>query len=180
MKIVLAILMAISLHAQIKQEMLDLYQKKEFQEACDIGYKNFGLYSKDEEYVSLYAFSCLSVDYVDRLLIPITILKFSKEARSNAAYFSAIVMQKKLLYHALIDDYDISAINIPTTDYVLSKVFDLFSKHQKEGKKDFYIFEDEKDNRLKYKLYIIKDDKIDKMVIEEFYDSLSIKKHIYW
>lgn len=180
MKIVLAMLIAISLHAQIKQEMLDLYQKKAFKEACDIGYKNFGLYSKDEEYVSLYAFSCLNVDYVDRLLIPITILKFSKEARSNAAYFSAIVMQKKLLYHALIDDYDISALNLPTTDYVLSKVFDLFSKHQKEGKKDIYIFEDEKDNRLKYKLYIIKDDKIEKMVIEELYDSSSIKQHIYW
>lgn len=180
MKIVLAILVAINLHADIKQEMLDLYQKREFKEACDIGYKSFGLYSKDEEYVSLYAFSCLNVDYVDRLLVPITILKFSKEARSNAAYFSVIVMQKKLLYHALIDDYDISALNLPTTDYILSKVFDLYSKHSKEGKKDFYIFEDEKDNRLKYKLYLIKDDKIEKMVIEEFYDSMSTKKHIYW
>lgn len=180
MKIFLAILLAINLHAQVKEEMLSLYQKKEFNEACDLGYKNFGLYSRDEEYVSLYAFSCLNVDYVDRLLIPITILKFSKEARSNAVYFSTIVMQKKLLYHAIIDDYDISALNLPTTDYILSKVFDLFSKHQKHGKKDVYIFEDEKDSRLKYKLYIIKDDKIDKIVIEKLYDSLSVSKHIYW
>jgi len=117
---------------------------------------------------------------VERLSIPINILKLSQESRSNAAYFSIILMQKKLLYHALIDNYDISSLNLPTTDYVLSKVFDLYSKHKKDKQQEFYIFEDEKDNQLKYKLYLLKDARIDKMVIEEFHDSLSIKKHIYW
>lgn len=79
-----------------------------------------------------------------------------------------------------MDNYDISSLNLPTTDYVLSKVFDLYSKLKKVERKDFYMFEDKNDNRLKYKLYLIKDDKIDKMVIEEFYNSVSIKKHVYW
>jgi hypothetical protein len=70
---------------------------------------------------------------------------------------------------------------MPSTDYVLSKVFDLYTKHKKDTKEEsFYIFEDEKDNMLKYKLYLLKDDKVDKMIIEEFHDSLSVKKHIYW
>lgn len=89
-------------------------------------------------------------------------------------------MQKKLLYHALLDNYNISSLNLPTTDYVLSKVFDLYSKMKNNERKEFYIFEDESDKQLKYKLYILKDGKIDKMVIEEFYNSISIKKHIYW
>ncbi|MDD5399959.1 MAG: hypothetical protein PHQ93_02090 [Sulfurimonas sp.] len=180
MKILLAALIAISLYADIKQEMLDFYQKKEYENVCELGFKNFIAYSKDEEYVSLYAFSCLNVDHIDRLSVPITTLKFSQEARSNASYFSIILMQKKLLYHALMDNYDISSLNFPTTDYVLSKVFDLYSKLKKGERKDFYIFEDKNDNKLKYKLYLIKDDKIDKMIIEEFYNSVSIKKHVYW
>ncbi len=180
MKILLALLITASLYADMKQEMLELYQKKEYENVCELGFKNFIAYSKDEEYVSLYSFACLNVDYIDRLSVPITTLKFSQEARSNAAYFSIILMQKKLLYHAIMDNYDISSLNLPTTDYVLSKVFDLYSKLKKVERKDFYIFEDKNDNKLKYKLYLIKDDKIDKMVIEEFYNSVSVKKHVYW
>jgi hypothetical protein len=69
---------------------------------------------------------------------------------------------------------------LPTTDYVLSKVFDLFTKIKENEQKEFYILEDENDKELKYKLYILKDGKINKMVIEEFYNSISTKKHIYW
>lgn len=181
MKIVLLIpLIIISLYADIKQEMLSQYQNKQYKEACNLGFNNFSEFSKDEEYISLYAFSCLNADYIDRLSVPIAKLKFSQESRSNAAYFSIIFMQKKLLYHAMLDNYDISSLNMPTTNHVLSKVFDLYSKVKKNEHKNLYIFEDEKDNQLKYKLYLLKDDKIDKIVIEEFYNSISIKKHIYW
>ncbi|MCK9454822.1 MAG: hypothetical protein WCY51_02565 [Sulfurimonas sp.] len=178
--VILTMLITLTLFADAKQKMLELFQNKEYKDACSIGFKNFTKYSKDEEYVTLYGFSCLNVDYIDRLSVPITILKLSPESRANAAYFSIILMQKKLLYHAMIDNYDISSLNLPTTDYVLSKVFDYYTKLEKKEPQEFYIFEDENDNKLKYKLYISKDDRIDKMIIEEFYNSISIKKHIYW
>ncbi|MBE0513777.1 hypothetical protein [Sulfurimonas sp.] len=178
--LLLTTLLAITLYADVKREMLELFQNKDYKEACTIGFKNFAKYSKDEEYVSLYGFSCLNVDYVDRLSVPVTVLKLTPESRANAAYFSIILMQKKLLYHALLDNYDISSLNLPTTDYVLSKVFDFYTKYGKHEPKEFYIFEDEDDKNLKYKLYILKDGKIDKIVIEEFYNSISTKKHIYW
>jgi hypothetical protein len=180
MKILLLILISISMYAEVKQDMFSLYQDKKYADVCNLGFKNFSDHSRDEEYVSLYSFACLNIDYVDRLSVPIATLKFSKEARANAAYFSTILMQKKLLYHALLDNHDISSLNLPTTDYVLSKVFDLFTKIKKDEQKEFYILEDENDKELKYKLYILKDGKIDKMIIEEFYNSVSTKKHIYW
>ncbi|MDQ1244959.1 MAG: hypothetical protein QG565_1300 [Campylobacterota bacterium] len=180
MRILLLILISISVFADVKQDMFALYKDKKYADACNLGFKNFSDHLRDEEYVSLYSFSCLNIDYVDRLAVPIAILKFSKEARANAAYFSTILMQKKLLYHALLDNYDISSINLPTTDYILSKVFDLFTKMKKDELKEFYILEDENDKELKYKIYILKDGKIDKMVIEEFHNSISTEKHIYW
>jgi len=180
MKIILAILLSISLYADIKRDMFNLYQNKKFEEVCGLGFDNFRHYKKDEEFVSLYAFSCLKSDYIDRLAVPTAILKFSKESRANSAYFSVILMQKKLLYHALLDNYDLSSYTLPTTDYILSKVFDLYSKLGQHDARAFYLFEDPNDSKITYKLYLSKDYKVTKMVIEEFYDTIAVKRHIYW
>jgi hypothetical protein len=180
MKIIIALLISFSLYAGIKQNMFNLYQNKKYEKVCSIGFDNFKRYRKDEEFVSLYAFACLNSDYIDRLAIPTAILKFSEESRANSAYFSVILMQKKLLYHALLDDYDLSELDLPTTDYVLSKVFDLYTKLGKHEKRAFYLFEDENDKKLTYKLYIQRDKKLSKIVIEEFYDTITIKRHVYW
>ena len=180
MKIILALLITLSLYADIKQKMFNLYQNKRYEQVCNIGFDNFKSHKRDEEFVSLYAFACLNSDYIDRLAIPVAVLKLSKEARANSAYFSVILMQKKLLYHSLIDDYDLSSLNLPTTDYILSKVFDLYTKLGKHEKRAFYLFEDENDKKLTYKLYIQKDEKLSKIVIEEFYDTITVKRHVYW
>lgn len=180
MKILLILFLSMQLYAGTKQEMFNLYQNNKYEEVCNIGFDNYANNKKDEEYISLYAFACLHSDYIDRLSMPVAVLKFSSEARSNAAYFSVILMQKKLLYHALVDGYDISKLNLPTTEYVLSKVFDFYSSIGPHQQRLFYLFEDENDPKLTYKLYLSKGDKIDKMIIEEFYDSVTIKRHVYW
>ena len=180
MKILLAILISISLYAGVKQKMFNLYQNHKYKDVCNIGYNYLSQNKKDEEYISLYAFACLKSDFIERLSAPITMLKFSREARANSAYFSVIFMQKKLLYHSLIDGYSLNKLNLPSTDYVLSKVFDFYSSIGQHESRLFYIFEDEKDSKLTYKLYLSKGRKIDKMIIEELYNSVIIKKHIYW
>ena len=180
MKIIILLFLALQLSADIKQEMFNLYQNEQYKNVCSMGFKYFSKNKKDEEFISLYAFACLKADHIDRLTIPIAMLKYSKESRANAAYFSVILMQKKLLYHSLVDGYDLSTLDLPTTDYVLSKVFDLYSKIGKHNKRAFYLFEDEVDNKLTYKLYLEKNNKLSKMVIEEFYDTITIKRHVYW
>ena len=180
MKIVLILFLSLSLYADVKQNMFNLYQNKKYEDVCNIGFNNFKYYREDEEYISLYAFACLKSDYIDRLSIPTAMLKFTREARSNSAYFSVILMQKKLLYHALIDNYNISSLKLPTTDYVLSKIFDLYVKLDDKKQQAFYLFEDENNKKLTYKLYVVKDDRLSKMVIEEYYDSVTIKRHVYW
>ena len=180
MKLLLIVFISISLYANTKNEMLQLYQNHKYKEVCNIGFNHFKLNLKDEDYLSLYAFACLKSDYIDRLARPISRLKFTPEARSNASYFSVILMQKKLLYHALVDGYNISVLDLPTTDYVLSKVFDYYSKIGPHEARLFYLFEDENDPKLTYKLYLSKGPRIDKMIIEEYYDSVTIQRHIYW
>lgn len=180
MRILLALFLSINLFASIKQDIFNLYQNQKYEDACNMGFNNFGRYNKDEAYLSIYAFSCLKADYIDRLALPIAMLKFSRESRANSAYFSVIFMQKKLLYHALLDDYDLSKFNLPTTDYVLSKVFELYAKLGQHNKRSLYIFDDAINEKVSYKLYLEKDYKIPKMVIEEYYDNTLIKRHVYW
>lgn len=180
MKILLALLITVTLYADIKDEMLNLYQNKKYEQVCKIGFNNFAKYRNDENYISLYAFSCLNADYIDRLSIPIVMLKYSKESRENSAYFSVILMQKKLLYHALVDDYDLSSVKLPSTEFILSKVFDLYAKLEKHEAKSFYLLNDEDDNKKTYKLYLEKEDKINKIIIEEYYNSVLLSRHIYW
>ncbi len=181
MKIVLLILVTLNLYAlSPKEQILNLYKNKEYKAACNFGFDDFKANTNDEEFVSIYGLSCLESDEITRLTLPITLLKFSPQARANSAYFSVILMQKRLLYHALLDNFLLSSFNFPTTEYILSKVFDLYAKEQNKEKKDFYILRDTDDSNTTYKLYLEKDEKLDKIIIEKFYNTQLVKKHTYW
>ena len=56
----------------------------------------------DEEFISLYGFSCLNADKLDKLSVVITSLKKSPEARANAAYacLSSAPRTHSSRYHA--------------------------------------------------------------------------------
>lgn len=173
-------IVAASLFADAKQEIFKLYQSQQFKEACHYGMREFHANRKDEAFVSLYAFSCLEADYIDRLAVPVSILKYTEDARANAAYFSVIFMQKKMLYHALIDNYDISGLKLPSTDHILSKVFDLYANDNNKKKRDIYLYRDPDSPDITYKLYISQKSQVKKMIIEQYYDTMLEKRHIYW
>lgn len=173
-------LIFLSLQAQTKSEMFQLYQNEKFEEACQIGTTLFTQNRSDEEFLSLYGFSCLYADYIDRLALPMSLLKSTPEARANAAYFSVIIMQKKLLMHALQDNYQIHSVQLPTTDYVLSKVFNLYQNDTNTNKRQVYIYSDPLNKKITYRLYISAKSSLKKMIIEEYYDKIMAKRHIYW
>ena len=180
MKLVVVLLWAVLfLYANEKQDIFTLYQLKEYDKACQFGLLNLNKNKNDENFVSIYAFLCLNADYIDRLNVPITLLKNTSQSRSNAAYFSVILMQKKLLEHSLVDDYYLKPLKTPTTDTLLSRVFDLYSNLSTLKKDSIYEFIDPNNAKMSYKLYLIGDGNSNNVVIEEFYQSILVKKHIY-
>ncbi|MDD2358286.1 MAG: hypothetical protein PHX13_10290 [Thiovulaceae bacterium] len=177
--LVIFVSLAILLLANERQDIFSLYQLKEYDKACQLGLINLNKNRKDENFVSIYAFSCLNADYIDRLSVPITLLKNTPESRSNAAYLSVILMQKKILEHSLNDEYYLKPLKIPTTDNLLSKVFDLYSNLSILKKIPVYEFIDPNNAKIRYRLYLIGDRNSNNIVIEEFYESVLVKKHIY-
>ncbi len=179
---ILTTLMLLTLltHASQKTKLYKLYNKGDYETVCELGFKHFHQNRYDEAYISLYAYGCLNSDSLDRLATPIVMLKYSKDARANASYFSAILMKKKLLYHALLDNYDLSGIQLPASSYILSKVFDLFVANKSKPVDDIYTLHDPSDEKLHYTLYIDKSERIPKMILEEYKNNILIKRHTYW
>jgi len=159
--------------------LYELYQNGSYRQACDEGVVKLQKHQKDEKYISLYAFSCLQADEVDRLALPIIMLKNSKEARKNATYFSTILLQKNLLIDALENQQSLSGLNLPSTDFVLSKVFDLFSANHYITRNNIYVLADPANPRQTYRIYLRASKNTYALVLDEYYDTILTKHHLY-
>ena len=180
-KIILAFLIATAaLNAGDLQKIYALYTQKRYKPACQLGLRIFEKHKRDSKFVMLYGFACLKADYIDRLAVPLTGLRATKTERANASYFATILLQKKLLYHALLDHVDISHLVLPKTDYVLSKVFDLYVQKAYRKIDDKYYLESKDSKGLLYVLYTQSNGRVHKMVLEERLDGNIIKIHKYW
>lgn len=181
MRAILFILLAVSsaLSSEVSK-LYNLYQQGQYDSVCEQGIRILKTHKHDEQFISVYAFACLNADKIDRLALPIIMLKSTNGARKNAAFFSTILLQKNLLLTALENNKDIHSLSLPSTDYILSKVFDLYARGLYKKKQHTYILADENDNRRIYKLRFYPDDKKPKIIIDEYYDTIVTKQHIYY
>jgi len=166
------------LSASMSERMFDLYQKELYFQGCSLGFKEFQNNRHDEPFVSLYAFSCLKNDQIDSLALPLSVLNQSAEARTNAAYFSLLILQKKLLLQALYDNKPIVNLTLPSSSHLLSKIFDLYLKNPQNG---VFIkeYKDPITPRLIYKLYTTQSNHHKTIAIDEYYDKILTHHHVY-
>ncbi len=161
-------------------DVKNLFAQKKYSETCTKSAKIYQEYRNNKQFINIFAKSCLESDMINRLVLPIIKLYRTKEDRENAAYFSTILFQKKLLYYALSDDIDISYVNLPKTDYILSKIFDKYVKGEYNLKNGSYWFNDSINHDLTYKLSIEERNKIKKMYLRTYKNGKIIKVRTYW
>lgn len=154
------------------------YQKGEYQEACDYGTYHLKKIDYNEPALSLYAFACLKADRIDQLNYPISKLSQSQEARTNASYFSLLVMQKKLLLQALYDHYSLKPLKLPSSSHLLSKIF-LKYQRDPQQKNEIKEYIDSINPRLSYKLYKLDVNGQKTIAIDEYYDKILTLHHTY-
>lgn len=158
------------------------YEKQEYEKACDYGrkylFKNSNI--NNEKYLTLYGLSCLETDNIERISIPIIHLKSTKNFRANASYFSTILLQKYLLFQALVDQKSLKSLHLPSTTFVLSKVFDLYVEENFTLQNGVYKFQDKNKESVKYQLYI-ETSKNDKkfMIIDIYKDDKFTHRYRY-
>jgi len=93
----------------------------------------------------------------------------TKDARANASYFSTILLQKKLLFQALVDKVSLNDLHLPHTNFIVSKLFSSFVKKEYSLKEGVYTFKDKEKKEMKYQLYIETDKKNEKFMIIDIY-----------
>ncbi|NPA28829.1 MAG: hypothetical protein GXO33_01430 [Epsilonproteobacteria bacterium] len=175
-------MLGLSLHAEETplRQMVSLYKKGYYKKACNVGLRYFEKYKKNNDFVMLYGFSCLHADYIDRLAVPLTALRYTPTERKNATYFATILLQKKMLYQKLLDGLDLSTVRLPVTDHVISIVFDLIVHRNYEKKRGVYFLTDPNRSGKSYKLYLESHKRGPHMIVEEIVDGKTVKIHRYW
>jgi hypothetical protein len=155
-----------------------LYEKQEYDKACNYAFKY--AYKKknkaSENYLTLYGLSCLETNNIARVATPMTFLTKSKDARANASYFGTILLQKQLLLQALVDKKPLGELSLPTTNFVLSKVFTLFLKKRYTLKEGIYKLIDRDDKSIEYRLYMKKNKKSSNYMILDIYKNSKFTK----
>ena len=150
----------------------------QYNRVCSDMVRELFIAQQDESIANLYAKACLKMDKVNNLIIPMVMLYKDKASRENAALYSTILFQKKMLYLALCDGVDISYIRTPKINYILSEIFDKFTERAYVKKSDTYVFTLENGERAE--LFIKEEEEVKKMVIAIYAgDKLSSIK-IYW
>ncbi|MGZ5208218.1 MAG: hypothetical protein ACXWB0_04290 [Sulfuricurvum sp.] len=178
-KIVMIVLGLLGLlHADTPTKMVYLYQKGAFLEACTMGMHHLKELESNEAHLSLYAFSCLKADQIDQLGTPLLLLNQSTEARTNASYFSMLILQKKLLMQALYDNYSLKSLRLPTSSHLLSKVFTLYT-HDSQPQNSIKEYSEPSNPRTTYKLYTTQYNGRKTVAIDEYYDKILSLHHVY-
>jgi len=178
--VLIFILLTTFLNAIDKSDIMSYYKEKNYRKVCLKSGDLYQKYKSDEEFLNIYAHSCLEVDMINRTILPIIKLYKSPESRENAAYFATILYQKKLLYHALVDDVDISYVNLPKTKYILSIIFNKFVNGDYKYKNGVYWFNDDDNNELSYKLSIELHQKTKKIFLRTYKNGKITKVRTYW
>ncbi len=164
------------------EDVIKWYKNHQYEKVCssEITHTLYNRYKSNENFVNMYAASCLKTDMINRLSQPIIHLRKTMRSRTNALYYSTVLYQKKLLYHAVIDGLNTIPKDIPTTEYILSRVYDMYARNDYKKQGNTFIFTDKKFSKT-YKMYIQNaSDGFKKLVIESYKDNKKIKTRLYW
>lgn len=177
----LFISVTVVLQASNLSTLYKLYEKQEYDKACNYAVKHFNKKrnKNSEQYMTLYGLSCLETDNIHRIATPMLRLKSTKAARANATYFSTILLQKTLLFQALVDGISLSDLHLPSTNFVVSKIFRLFRNKAYEQRGTVYIFKDEEKKDREYRLYIQEEKNKKYMIIDTYKDDKFTHRYRY-
>ena len=131
-----AVLIAATLlQAATPERILSLYQQGDYRSACLEGAPILRDNRTDETLINAFGIACLRSDFIDLSSNAILHLRSEPGSRQNAAYILTVVLQKKLLYHAMADDVDIKGTLLPRTPHILSKVYSAYvqEKYEQQG-----------------------------------------------
>lgn len=164
--------------SEFDSKLVKEYKAGKYKSVCKKGMHAYYQGRKDEHFAALVGVACANNDSINFLGILQRNLVGSPSMRSTASYFSALLLQKRLIYQFMIDGIDLSGFRLPKYDHVLSVVFDKLSKgdYKSLGGVTNMIKIDEGERTI---FISISDDKPARVLVDEYKDAKLLKRHWY-
>jgi len=178
-KILLSVFVAITLFGGDIKDILLSYKNEQYWKTCNKCTLSLNLYGKNSDFLNFCAISCVKADDLDKIYPFVKRLKTSPSDRANMIYFMTILYQKELLFHSIIDKTDISSIKLPKINYILSDIFVKYVNKNYTKKGNVYIFKDDKNPLITYKLSIEEMEGEKKIFLKTFKKKIITKTRIY-
>ena len=161
-------------------EIYKFYENQEYEKGCRHGAKHYSKNINNENYLTFYGLSCLETNSISHLAQAMVKLGRTKELRETASYFATILLQKQLLKQFLFDGKELNNLKLPKTEFVLSRIFNLFVKKEYRVEEDTYILIDSNKKDIRYEVYI-KESKQSKnyMIIDIYQNDKFTKRYQY-
>jgi hypothetical protein len=179
MRLFLLLLLASSLYSRSIDDLITLFEKGSFKTVCKEGMEKVSKGNIDEEFIGTVGVACAEIDYINPLGILQKSLKATKNGRENAVYFSTLILQKKLIYHFMVDGRELGYMRLPETPHILSIIF----KHIATGKYETTKISPKtihfSDNGKTYKMRLSKKDRPNKVFVDVF-DGNGKKVESHW
>ena len=163
--------------AATPERILNLYHQGDFRSACLEGAHILRDNRTDETLVNAFGIACLRSDFIDLSSNAILYLRSAPGSRQNAAYILTVVLQKKLLYHAMADGVDIKGSLLPQTPHILSKVYNAYATEEYERITNGYEMKIDGERVV---LDSLQDDGHFKIRIRRYEGSRLVDQHLYW
>lgn len=168
----------VTLHAISEHSVLEKFKEGKYESVCKEGMALFYTGHEEEFFVTMVASACAKSDNLNPLGLLQAKLVNSESARESAVMFSALIMQKRILYHYMIDGMDLSEYSFAYSSHILSLIF----SHLKSGE---FTLMSEDPKMLKFsegnrEVFVsVSDDEVKKILVDEYEDSRLIMRHWY-
>ncbi len=160
------------------QQLVSDFKLKKYYTVCQDGLNEYRTGHQDEKLLALTGTACSYVDNINPLGSLQAKMISTPESRETSSYFTSLLLQKKLIYHFMLDDISLSNLQLPTSPHILSFVFEHLG-----SKKFKYISQNPKVIKIeeadKSVLVSLSNDQLKKVIIEEYSGSILVKRHIY-
>ncbi|NPA11536.1 MAG: hypothetical protein GXO62_04765 [Epsilonproteobacteria bacterium] len=154
----------------LRADIIDDFKNAKYESICTKA--NIFKYLKNENLLSIVGISCVKSDRLYLLPLLLNNLKHTKAGRINNIFFNTVLLQKRLLYSYMFDNFDISPFDFPKTPYILSDIFTAL-KNGEYKKENGAIIINTKDGYIRF---YKKDDKI---IADEYKHDKLIKRRWY-
>ncbi len=164
--------------AEIAEKLVSQYKAGKYRSVCNKGMSAYYSGKRDEHLLALTGMACAKIDSINILGSLQRHLVNSPAMRNSATYFSTLLLQKRLIYQFMLDDINITNLQLPKNEHILSTVFEHLSlgdfKRLGGETKMIKITEGEKIIFLS-----ISDDKPVRVLVDEYKGASLLQRHWY-